>query len=106
MSELAITTPTPLTSLDPIALIRQSDKTDSTKCQYERAVSPYRDAGGNLADVPSVAAYAATLGKSRRAQLRYAVSLWAKATNAIVGDLAHYAHARVGGQHGKSREKS
>ena len=69
---------------DPIALIWQSNKADSTKTQYTRALRPYLDAGGLLSDVPSLAAYAATLGKSRRSHLRSAVSLWSKATAARI----------------------
>ena len=80
MSELA--TSTSFSVLDPIPLILRSGKAESTKTQYVRALKPYLDAGGNLADVPSLASYAATLGQSRRGHLRSAVSLWSKAVTA------------------------
>jgi hypothetical protein len=61
---------------DPLTLIEISGKAESTRRLYTRVLVPYLDGGSNLADVPGVAAYAATLGKSRRAHLRSAVSLW------------------------------
>ena len=95
-----ITTITAFVTLDPISLIEQSDKADSTKSQYARALKPYIDAGGNLSDVPSLAAYAATLGKSRRAHLRSALTLWAKAMTAyikatVTPATVHQAHAAI-----------
>lgn len=65
-------------TLDPLSLIRNSGRAPSTVDQYTRAIKPFLDSGGRLSDVSAVAAYAETLGKSRRAHLRSAVSLWAK----------------------------
>ena len=81
---LTSTTHTGTTPLDPITLIQCSSKAESTKTQYTRALKPYLDAGRNLTNVVDLAEYAATLGQSRRAHLRSAVSLWARATKARI----------------------
>jgi site-specific recombinase XerC len=69
---------------DPIMLIRQSGKAQSTITQYIRALEPYLAHGGNLGDPVALSEYAKTLSKSRRAHLRSAVALWAKSASALL----------------------
>ncbi|MBD3373739.1 tyrosine-type recombinase/integrase [candidate division KSB1 bacterium] len=65
---------------DPLALIAASGRADSTKTQYTRALAPFVENGGNLADARALQEYAGTLSNSRRAHLRSAVALWSKET--------------------------
>ena len=69
---------------DPIMLIRQSGKAQSTITQYIRALEPYLAHGGNLGDPVALSEYARTLSKSRRAHLRSAVALWTKSASALL----------------------
>ena len=64
---------------DPLAMIAASGKAASTVDKYTRALAPYIEQGGSLADVASLAEYAAGLSVSRRQHLRAAVALWADA---------------------------
>jgi len=68
-----------LADVDPISLIEGSDRAESTKAAYRRALAPYLDAGGLLVDVGALQAYAAGLGEARRRHLSSAISAWAKA---------------------------
>jgi len=70
--------------LDPIALIRMSGKAESTQTQYIRALQPYLDAGGHLADIDALAAYAQGLGTSRRRHLQSALALWSTTVQARI----------------------
>jgi hypothetical protein len=82
MGTSALTTATTLPG--PLALIAQSDKVESTKTKYTRALAPYLDAGGNLADVGALSEHADTLSDSRRRHLRSAVNLWAQSTRTLL----------------------
>lgn len=63
---------------DPLALIRASDKAESTTRLYTGVLAPYLAQEGNMADVDALRVYSESLPVSRRRHLRAAVSLWAK----------------------------
>lgn len=78
MTDQALTTMRTLEALDPLALIRDSGRAESTIAKYTRVLEPYLASGQALGDVDALRAYAGTLPTSRRVHLRAAVSLWAR----------------------------
>ena len=73
-----------LLTVDALDLIAGSGKAASTKDKYTRALAPYVEAGGSLADVHALGEYAGGLSLSRRRHLKSAVNLWAHATQTLL----------------------
>lgn len=70
--------PIVLEYIDPIDLILRSNRAESTKQQYTRAIQGYLDAGHKLDDASALAQYARALSASRQVCLQAAVAIWAE----------------------------